>query len=1456
MRKPKIKIARTKRIATIAAEVLVVLALIWIAPYFTDISLAGSGEQDKEKAVIVTPDGYEVEVEFEDEEGILNATTNLTAFTAYTQNFDTLGAANGNTYAANTIPEGWRYVVANESGTATYMADNGQASSILVYSYGARTGPTSTDRALGMLDKEANTSVNFGHRVGVLFTNNTGRAIKALKITYTAERWRSEANTDGLTFAYNPNSNGNINANTSNTGGTSNWVNVANLAANFNGGSVGAVNGNNPGNRATISHTITDLSIANGTPFGLRWVGNLAASGKQQGIGIDDVSVRPVPVIPETSLLTNPPSQSTSTSATFTFSSDDDDATFECSVTLGSNPDSYSACTSGTPLTLASDGAWTFKVRAKSDTGTDGSPSTYSWTVDSTAPDTSFTSTPGSFSGSSASFAFTTSDGGGSGVASIQCRLNSASFANCTSPVDLTGLTAGSNTFEVRATDAFGNVETTVASHTWTVDTTAPGAPTIDTNPASATNVITAGFTFSGGADNVGGSGFGKYQCKLDAGTYADCISPQNLSGLSEGSHTFYVRSVDAVGNAGVAAEYTWLVDLTAPGTPSIDTKPAAWTTSTSASFTFSGGADNLNGSGFAKYECRRELEPYADCSSPESFSNLLEGVYSFSVRSVDNAGNAGTAAVFEWQVDTTAPAVPNIDTKPETFSGSASASFTFSGGDDSITGSGRSFYECKIDQEIFASCTSGSFTGLDEGSHTFYVRSVDRAGNSSDAASYTWTVDLTGPSAPTIGTKPSANTNLTSASFTFTGGTDNTGGSGVAKYECKLDTGSYSDCVSGAEFTVSEGSRTFSVRAVDAVDNAGEAAEYTWLVDLTEPGTPSIDTNPDAETNSTTASFTFSGGADSLNGSGLSNYECKIDDGEYAECDSPESFDKLLEGSHTFYVRSVDNAGNKGTAATYTWLIDLTTPEIVLSGPIGFTNNPNVSFTFSATDDNLAPGFQCRFNDAEFSSCSSVFSPKSLDDGEYTFEVRAFDDAGNEKVESLSFTVDTIAPTIGEVPTPDTVPNETETKILVAVGDVNPLDTVRLYYDQVFVVNGNGQLDRSSVVSYTTCTLAPVDMGMGESTDPFYECPIPAVEGPAYLTFYVEAVDVAGNSSNEPSPSVPNAVAVRGPNGESAPLPPGPFSNVTIDGDLEIGGDVEILGVLTVSGAVTITGGKIILGCDATVDQVNSSSFIIGAIEKQFCGATQFTYPIGVNEPGVNSNGDLDGGMGGPSGIYAPATVTIESASPGSSLTIQAFAGRMGGSAPTHNADVYWTTIEEGSVTADLRFGWSAAGEIGNRALYSALRRSSGVTEVVAGGLVDTENPEVTFLGVTEFNTSSVPPATLESGLLPPAPSVPYEWTAALIGTTAGSSELSGRVLSHLGQGLKDVTVTVMGGTLSAPLVVRTNQFGIYRFSGLESGETYVLTVSSQRHSFGLPVRVVYLADSLTSEEFVADPK
>ena len=110
--------------------------------------------------------------------------------------------------------------------------------------------------------------------------------------------------------------------------------------------------------------------------------------------------------------------------------------------------------------------------KPKTDSGTNGStdpgPSPTPPPTDTTAPETTIDFAAST--GSSASFDFSSSEAG----STFECRVDSAAWYACGSPDSVSGA-AGLHTFEVRASDAAGNINPTPASSGFTVlDTTAP----------------------------------------------------------------------------------------------------------------------------------------------------------------------------------------------------------------------------------------------------------------------------------------------------------------------------------------------------------------------------------------------------------------------------------------------------------------------------------------------------------------------------------------------------------------------------------------------------------------------------------------------------------------------------------------------------------------------------------------------------------------------------------------------------------------------------------------------------------------------------------------------------------------------------------------------------------------------------------------------------------------------
>ncbi len=468
--------------------------------------------------------------------------------------------------------------------------------------------------------------------------------------------------------------------------------------------------------------------------------------------------------------------------------------------------------------------------------------------ADTTPPETTITSAPADGESTSASVAFTSSEIG----STFECKLDGGSYASCTSPKAYNSLAVGSHTMSVRATDAAGNTDTSPASATWTVSSppppadTTPPETTITSAPANGTSTSGA-FAFS---SSEAGSTF---ECKLDSDAYAACTSPKSYTDVAVGSHTFSVRATDTAGNTDTSPDTTtWTVsavppaDTTAPET-TITSAPADGE-STSASVAFTSSEIG------STFECKLDSGSYASCTSPKAYNSLAIGSHTFSVRATDAAGNTDTSPdTATWTVsavppaDTTAPAV-TISSKPTSGTVDTTASFGFSGSDDTTPADALTF-RCKLDGGSYGNCTSPKgYSGLAVGSHTFSVRATDGAHNQSVAATATWTIvapDTTDPTV-TITSQPSAlvPSLSTSASFAFTGDDDRTPANALT-FRCTLDGAAAADCTSPAAVdNLGLGLHTFTVTATDATGNVSAPASASWTV-IAVPAPPAPTPDP-----------------------------------------------------------------------------------------------------------------------------------------------------------------------------------------------------------------------------------------------------------------------------------------------------------------------------------------------------------------------------------------------------------------------------------------------------------------------------------------------------------------------------------------------------------------------------------------------------------------------------------
>lgn len=113
----------------------------------------------------------------------------------------------------------------------------------------------------------------------------------------------------------------------------------------------------------------------------------------------------------------------------------------------------------------------------------------------------------------------------------------------------------GAHTAQVKCKDAANNEGADTLTTVNVVDITPPDT-IIDTSPPSISTSADAIFTFHATESPA------TFECQLDGGGLASCVSPKSYIGLAGGNHTFNVRATDEAGNIDpTPASFTWIIN-------------------------------------------------------------------------------------------------------------------------------------------------------------------------------------------------------------------------------------------------------------------------------------------------------------------------------------------------------------------------------------------------------------------------------------------------------------------------------------------------------------------------------------------------------------------------------------------------------------------------------------------------------------------------------------------------------------------------------------------------------------------------------------------------------------------------------------------------------------------------------------------------------------------------------
>ncbi len=292
--------------------------------------------------------------------------------------------------------------------------------------------------------------------------------------------------------------------------------------------------------------------------------------------------------------------------------------------------------------------------------------------------------------------------------------------------------------------------------------------------------------------------------------------------------------------------------------------------------------------------------------------------------------------------------------------------------------------------------------TTLTPGANSVSVTATDNTGNLSSAVSASIVLDITRPDTA-ISTGPASIINSAAATFTFTL-------TEAGSFECRLDTGSYSSCISPMTYTtLSEGSHLFFVRAIDQAGNTDESpAQYAWIMDTIAPtgtATPSgglFNTTKNVTLSATDSAIYYTANGD-IPTISSTLYTAPI----------------AIAADTTLKFFALDMAGNAGVASTEVYIIDGTIPSLTVStlARNSYTNNPVLNLTGTVTDNiavqSLVVRHQTLAEVVTLGAGGSFSHSITLQAGPNIIEAIATDAAGNTTTDTRTISLDETAPAL-----------------------------------------------------------------------------------------------------------------------------------------------------------------------------------------------------------------------------------------------------------------------------------------------------------------------------------------------------------------------------------------------------------------------------------------------------------
>ncbi len=619
--------------------------------------------------------------------------------------------------------------------------------------------------------------------------------------------------------------------------------------------------------------------------------------------------------------------------------------------------------------------------------------------------------------------------------AKVQYSQNNKDWSD-SAPTAVQGL----NVVYVRQIDKAGNVsQSTSTSYSFDNQVSALSWSLLEDTGTSNTDRITRNSTVKVSGLEAGAT----WAYQVD-GAGAWIAGTGTSFALTDGEHSYVLRHTDKAGNVAYTTAFTVnaILDPDAISVQMIDSQGNVVANGASND---SNAVLRLSGDDTDIWQYRY-IDPvngrgeWQDVSGSQDV-RLTEGAYNIETRKIDIAGNF-VSALTRVKIDTTVltPTMTFVEDTGDLGDNISTNAVVAVGGLEA-----GSIWEVRIDDSPYWNQTTldGNKFKLSVGTHTYFIRQTDKAGNASDIGEYTFTYQ-SAVAQPVL--TLADDTGTRNNDFISSNSTVNVTGllpDAVWQYQIDDNGRWLNGTGSSFEMLTDGAAHSYGIR---------QQSNGLWSEPSTVYGVRFDNSTPSSAFDITLAADSGSSASDGITNNGqmiISNLEAgsrleyRIDGGEWFALEVADSTQSLglTVGTHGYEFRQVDTAGNASgiISRNYTYInADLAAPSLALANDAGMENDDSltsdgqINISLSVVGTGVSWQYEVDGNGTWLNGTGTSFSAQA---GLHSYKVRQLDVAGNTSPASEALTVDfdNTAPSFSSATTASVVDADSERQQLVS---------------------------------------------------------------------------------------------------------------------------------------------------------------------------------------------------------------------------------------------------------------------------------------------------------------------------------------------------------------------------------------------------------------------------------------